>query len=108
MSTTSAWSINNSLSTLCSRAFRLFALATFALTGCQKKEGGAQRKAELRLNLSVDPPSLDPRRATDTTSRAVINMCFEGLTRLDKDGIPTPAAAERIEISEDGKTYTFF
>lgn len=61
----------------------------------------------LVINLSSEPPSLDPNLATDTTSAKVINNIFEGLVHLDNDGEPFAGAAETWEASEDGLTYTF-
>jgi oligopeptide transport system substrate-binding protein len=81
------------------------------LGGCQKKEEtlAARRAAqELRLNLHSEPPTLDPRKASDTVSLAIIKMCFEGLIALDAQGNPIPAIAERYEMGEDQKTYTFY
>jgi oligopeptide transport system substrate-binding protein len=85
------------------------AVLSMLLTGCDKK-GKIYRPTtqELRLNLHSEPPTIDPRKATDTVSISVLKMCFEGLTRIDPTGQPIPAAAERIEISEDYKRYTFF
>ncbi len=81
---------------------------SLCLCACGKKENGYRPKTqELRLNLHAEPPTLDPRRATDTVSIAVIKLCFEGLTRIDPTGQPIPAAAEKIEISNDFKRYTF-
>jgi len=61
----------------------------------------------LVVNLTSEPPSLDPSLATDTTSAKVINNIFEGLVHLDNDGNATPGAAESWEASDDGLTYTF-
>jgi oligopeptide transport system substrate-binding protein len=61
----------------------------------------------LRLNLYTEPPTLDSRKATDATSMNVLEMLFEGLTRMGPGDLPLPAAAKKIEISEDGRTYTF-
>ncbi len=61
----------------------------------------------LVVNLSSEPPSLDPSLATDTTSAKVINNIFEGLVHLDNDGNPFPGAAESWEASADGLVYTF-
>lgn len=36
-----------------------------------------------------------------------MKQLFEGLMRIDAEGIPQPALAERVEISEDLLTYTF-
>ncbi|MGN4126270.1 peptide ABC transporter substrate-binding protein [Lysinibacillus sphaericus] len=73
------------------------------------KGSGSTETASKELNLVVasEPPSLHPQLATDSTSSAVLINVFEGLTRLDADGKPTPAIAEKWEVSEDGLTYTF-
>ncbi len=36
-----------------------------------------------------------------------MKQLYEGLTRLDQEGIPQPALAEKIAISDDQLTYTF-
>jgi oligopeptide transport system substrate-binding protein len=62
---------------------------------------------ELRVNINSEPPSLHPGLAKDSTSGTVLRQTFEGLTRIGKDGKPIEAAAEKIEVSEDQKVYTF-
>ncbi len=62
---------------------------------------------ELRINLGTEPPSLDWNLATDSVSITVIEQLMRGLTRLGPDLEPEPALAERWEVSEDGRTYTF-
>lgn len=37
----------------------------------------------------------------------LVRMLFEGLTRLDRESHPTLALAEKVDLSEDLKTYTF-
>lgn len=64
-------------------------------------------KQTLRLNLFTEPPTLDPRKMTDATSGNMLLMLFEGLTRIGDDHLPKPAAAEKIAVSRDGRTYTF-
>jgi oligopeptide transport system substrate-binding protein len=78
------------------------------LSGCGKKNQAYRpARQELRLNLRSEPPTIDPRKATDTVSISVLNLCFEGLTRSGSDGQPIPGAAEKIEVSPDKKRYTF-
>lgn len=78
------------------------------LIGCGKKDKSYRPTSqELRLNLHSEPPTIDPRKATDTVSISILNLCFEGLTRTDPSGKPIPAAAEKIDISHDKKRYTF-
>jgi len=75
-----------------------------------KKDSGSSETAsskELNLVITSEPPSLHPQLATDSTSSAVLINVFEGLTRLDADGQPQAAMAEKWDVSEDGLTYTF-
>lgn len=70
-------------------------------------EKGKDSKQDLNLVIPSEPPSLNPQKATDSTSGAILRSAFEGLTRIDKDGKVQPAVAEKIDVSEDQKTYTF-
>ncbi|MQF82552.1 peptide ABC transporter substrate-binding protein [SAR202 cluster bacterium AD-802-E10_MRT_200m] len=58
--------------------------------------------------LWEDPPTLDPHRVTDTTSAAIAVEVFSGLVTLSLDLKLEPDLAERWNISQDGRTYTFF
>ncbi|MGE7950258.1 peptide ABC transporter substrate-binding protein [Lysinibacillus xylanilyticus] len=73
------------------------------------KDSGSSGKASQELDLVVasEPPSLHPQLATDSTSSVILKNIFEGLTTLDDDAKPVPAAAESWEISDDKLTYTF-
>ena len=58
-----------------------------------------------------DVNTLDPQRMSWMQDLLVARMVYEGLTRndvLDPDFEPLPAAAERWEVSEDQREYTFF
>ncbi|WP_036200660.1 peptide ABC transporter substrate-binding protein [Ureibacillus sinduriensis] len=66
-------------------------------------EGGPK---ELNLVVASEPPSMHPQLATDSTSNAVLKNVFEGLTTV-KDGEVIEAAAEKVDVSEDGLVYTF-
>lgn len=71
---------------------------------------GEEQQADeqvLSVNIKTEPPSLHPGTSTDTTSSAVLDQVFEGLTRVNQQGEPEPAIAEDIEMSDDGLTYTF-
>lgn len=65
-------------------------------------------KSFLRLTLRSEPPTLDWSIATDGVSFEVITNIMEGLTEYDQNLRPRPAIAERWEVSEDGKRYTFY
>jgi oligopeptide transport system substrate-binding protein len=66
-------------------------------------------KSEKVLNIDItsDIPTMDPSKATDTSSFTVMNNTMEGLTRIDADGKVEPGVAESWEASEDGLTWTF-
>ena len=62
---------------------------------------------ELSVNIKTEPPSLHPGTSTDTTSSAVLDQVFEGLTRVNQDGEVEEGMAESWDISDDELTYTF-
>jgi ABC-type oligopeptide transport system substrate-binding subunit len=74
--------------------------------------GGSSERAELpsafRWPISEDPSTLDPAAAFANTAIQICQNLFDGLTALDNEMNVVPAIAERWEISEDGKTYTFY
>ena len=61
-----------------------------------------------RMALSSEPPTLDWNLATDSVSFRVISQVMEGLARYDDKLNPSPAVAEKWEISKDGRTYTYY
>ncbi|PRS82926.1 MULTISPECIES: peptide ABC transporter substrate-binding protein [unclassified Bacillus (in: firmicutes)] len=84
------------------------------LAGCTANEqagkGSSSNKGEkkvLTLNNENEPTSFDPPIGFNNVSWQGLNNLMEGLTRLNEKHEPSPAMAEKWEISEDGKTYTF-
>ncbi len=61
----------------------------------------------LRLLEAEDPQTLDPALIDDPVSLAVGSELFEGLTRLDGSQRPVPGLAERWDIADGGRSYTF-
>lgn len=55
-----------------------------------------------------DVNSFDPQIASTSDEFIIIENSFEGLVRVNDDKSVVPAAAERWEISNDRKTYTFY
>ncbi len=82
----------------------------FSLLGCgsPKSHERIEKSQTIRLNISDDPQSLDPRTARDLSSFTVARMLFEGLTRISKEEKAELALAESVAISSDQKTYTFY
>lgn len=86
-------------------------LFIIALAGCAKRETpveSALRNQTLHLALAAEPRDLDPQIATSMEDFALCNALMEGLTTLDPaTSRPIPGAAERWEMSSDGRTWTF-
>jgi oligopeptide transport system substrate-binding protein len=60
----------------------------------------------LRIAWSAEPPSLDPGKATDTTSSNIILAIMDPLVKLNPDTLePEASLAESWEV--DGSTVTF-
>ncbi len=65
-------------------------------------------KDTLVLGMPLEPPHLDPTAgAAAAIDEVVYANVFEGLTRIDENGVVKPALAENWKISDDGLTYTF-
>jgi dipeptide transport system substrate-binding protein len=78
-------------------------------TGSDDGDGGKEKSSEkiLYLNNGLEPTSFDPPIGFDSVSWSALNNLMEGLTRLNQSHEPEAATAEKWEVSEDGKTYTF-
>ena len=55
-----------------------------------------------------EPDSLDPHRAQGLSAHQILRDLYEGLTRIDVDGQPVAAAAERIEVSDGARRWCFY
>ncbi len=80
----------------------------------KEKEGTEEATEEnpaaekvLHLNNEVEPTSFDPSVGFNAVSWKPLNNLMEGLTRLSEDHMAVEATAEKIDVSEDGLTYTF-
>ncbi len=63
--------------------------------------------SHLQLIEAEDAQTLDPALIDDPASLQIGSEIFEGLTALDPNQRPVPALAQRWEITEAGRTYTF-
>jgi oligopeptide transport system substrate-binding protein len=68
-----------------------------------------RRKAgEIYLNMGDEPPSMDPTKQADSLSGLWLGHLYEGLMTVDKSGKKyIPGSAEAMDVSPDGKVYTF-
>lgn len=92
---------------------------SIALSGCSGDKKTAESTTEkelsgkpveggsIRVGISQDLDSLDPHKAVAAGTKEVLFNIFEGLVKPDSDGNLVEAIAEKYEISEDAKVYTF-
>jgi peptide/nickel transport system substrate-binding protein len=64
-------------------------------------------KTELVVGLDDDPPQLDPHFSTAAVDRQVFHSIYDKLVDVDEKLNFVPMLAEKWDISQDGKTYTF-
>jgi oligopeptide transport system substrate-binding protein len=84
----------------------LMLVITGLLAACGSKNDASDGQT-FRMNITSEPPTLDVAQAQDQVSFTVLTGLFEGLTRMDKDGNIIPGVAEKWDVSEDGKKFTF-
>lgn len=96
--------------------FMLLLLIT-ALVGCNNNEEDKEKnssseksgnyKDEINVAMTAQPPTLDSAMTVSQVALDIAGNIFETLYTLNADYEPTPMLAESVEVSEDGKTYTF-
>jgi peptide/nickel transport system substrate-binding protein len=67
----------------------------------------AQAPNTLRVRLNADVRSTDPGVNRDFNTDVVVLHLVEGLVGMKEDTTPGPLLASKIDVSKDGKTYTF-
>lgn len=94
------------------------AMIATAFTGCggstsqaSSQASGANSAAQpksvsLTVNVGTEADSIDPALNTAVDGGIYIQHCFEGLTKLDKNGKIVNGQAKDIKVSDDGLTYT--
>lgn len=75
--------------------------------GFKHFQNATNGKDVLNVCIGPDPDTIDPALNSAVDGGTLINHAFEGLYSLDAAGVPVPAQAESVEISEDNLTYTF-
>src|SRR5581483_5572151 len=85
--------------------------AILLCTGCGQHETLVDRgnRAQILYRaLDVDPADLDPQTVTGIAEAKVFSAIFEPLAIIDPETLhPSPALAERWEVSPDALVYTF-
>jgi len=85
-------------------------LCVFLIAGCKPGQNPPDSVATGGvLNLyGIDPFTLDPAVSGEMTSHEYVLQLFSGLVRLDDNLQPVPDIAREWQVSDDGKTYTFY
>ena len=87
-------------------------LAVFLLSACMQGETNVEsgnREQVLHFGNGGEIQGLDPHVVTGGSEQHVVQALFEGLVVKDARTLEVQAAAaERWEVSEDGKIYTFY
>ena len=91
----------------------LLLLWVLALQACGDSSGLSQveqgnRDGVFHLGNGVEPQAIDPHITGGVQEHRIIQTLFEGLVTKNPHTLEIePGVAERWEISEDGRTYTF-
>lgn len=81
-------------------------IRTGATTVPTKVEGIADNET-LNFRIGMEPTGMNTTTVTYSDEFTMLGNIYDTLTRVQEDGTYGPAAAEEIEISDDGLTYTF-
>jgi len=71
----------------------------------QENSGPPQSGGTINLG-TTSVLNLNPLMAKDDETKSILSLIFEGLVKIDNQGVVQPALAESWQISDDGKTYT--
>ena len=81
-------------------------LLTLILTGCTKND--QPKGSKVVFNITSPPKTIDPQLTTSLPGLQVDGICMEGLLRLGKKaGEIYPGGAEKWNVSDNGKVWTF-
>jgi ABC-type transport system substrate-binding protein len=80
-------------------------LLALSLGGCTR--AAAPPPARALWVFAAAPPPFDPGGPPDPRRWAVERMLSFGLLEADSNGVPVPAAAASVEVSDDSLSYTF-
>jgi len=88
-------------------AIRKLLLPAVAAAGLFAGAFTAQAETVLHRGNGAEPETLDPQKSTGVPEANIQYELFEGLTTYSPDGKVVPGVAEKWDVSDDGKTYTF-
>ncbi|WP_422449103.1 ABC transporter substrate-binding protein [Thermoanaerobacterium sp. DL9XJH110] len=79
----------------------------------QEKKSGGQTSSGPKSGggvaiAAVSPLALDPLQVQTDEEKAIAGLIYEGLVKIDEQGRIQPGLAKSWDISDDGRTYTFY
>lgn len=85
-------------------------IGTGIFVGCggeDKATAGKEKGQKIIYNLGADPKTIDPALNEEVQAGTTIRNSFEGLMKCDENDKAIPGVAEKFDLSEDEKVYTF-
>jgi peptide/nickel transport system substrate-binding protein len=87
-------------------------LMVCVLSACSKPAADtpsatAPSGGKIKVAINAQPPTLDPHMTSATATSEIARYIFEQLVTLNSKYQAVPMLAEKVDTSEDGKTYTF-
>lgn len=99
------------------KSFMVILILLAVLSACNSVQSDSEAESEsssdgeangeLKVAITVQPPTLDAHMTTATMTSDIARNIFETLVALNSNYQPVPMLAESIDRSDDGKTYTF-
>lgn len=95
-------------------SFLILFVAIIIIAGCSEQSGSTSSDesntsggTELNIAHNASPPTLDWHATGATSTRDITMLIYETLVTVDSDFQPVPMLAETIDLSDDGRIYTF-
>ena len=77
------------------------------VAGCSRERSPGIKGAVLRYPMAVEPATMDPAVIFEGGTGDLLQNIYEGLVGFDENNRIRPVLAEKWEVGQDGKTYTF-
>jgi oligopeptide transport system substrate-binding protein len=84
---------------------KLFLIFCLFLLSCQSNSNKSSTR--IKIGVSKEPTTIDPRKSFANDSSNVMMFLYDGLMRFNKEKKLCYGLAQKVDISEDKKIYTF-
>src|SRR5262245_44866868 len=86
-------------------------MLALAAMGCARRTGASATESAggrtLRLAQTAEPTTFDPALVQDGPTIEVLMHLYDGLVQWTTENKLAPAIAERWEVGDNGRSYTF-